>query len=48
MVFDRKVAQQSSNLYNENNKKAWRKIIRSYLIGKRWEMKNLFTWSENW
>ena len=48
VVFDRKVAQQNSNLYDENNKEGWSKTIRSYLIGERWEMKNLLTWAENW
>lgn len=47
-MFDRKVAQQTSNLYSENNKEGWSKTIRSYLIGERWEMKNLLTWAENW
>ena len=47
MEFDRKVVQHPSNLYSENNKEAWSKI-RSYLIGERWEMKNLPTWAENW
>ena len=45
-MFDRKVAQQSSNLYNKHNKEGWSKTIRSYLIGERWEMKNLFTWAD--
>jgi len=35
VVFDRKVAQQTSNLYSENNKEGWSKTIRSYLIGER-------------
>ena len=47
MVFDRKLAQQASNLYNEKNKEGWSKTIRSYLIGERREMKNLLTWAEN-
>ena len=48
VVLERKVAQQPSKPYDENNKEAWSQTIRSYLIGERWEMKNLLTWSENW
>ena len=48
MVFDRKVAQQPSNLYSESNKEARRKTIRSYLIGEGWEINNLLTWAGNW
>ena len=48
VLFDRKVAQHNSNLSSENNKKGWSKTIRSYLIGERWEMKNLLTLAENW
>ena len=48
VVFDRKVAQQSTNLYDPIHQERWRDTVRNYLIGERWEMKALLDWAEAW
>lgn len=44
--FEDKVAQSPQYLYDSARPKAWAKLIRNYLMGRRWEMKDLLSWAE--
>ena len=46
-MFDEKVAQQPVSISDQANQEKWSKTIRNYLVGRRYEMKNLLSWAEN-
>ena len=46
-MFEEKVAQNLAYAYNESNKQAWMEALRDYMIGMRWEMRDLLIWAEN-
>ena len=45
VIFDKKVAQNPLFQYDSNNEERWKATVTNYLIGERWEMRDLLDWA---
>ena len=46
VVFDKMVAKNPPFQYDSNSEERWKTTVKNYLIGERWEIRDLLDWAE--